>query len=208
MPEHLPSPLALPPLKLTCASKDCANDLHCFLQKKKRGETRRVAGPCSCGADLVEWNRVQAKSLDDIEYTFDALSKEFIRHEFWCRQIDMKAVNHARRKGRTLLRQAADTRIRNSVGGEKHPREGQQTPYQGNVIFYAQHALACCCRKCIEYWHGIPADRSLRDQEIAYFVELTMRYVERRLPELGEAPEHVPPIRSQTSGGRVKEKGS
>ncbi len=28
--------------------------------------------------------------------------------------------------------------------------DGKQTPYSGHPIFKAQHATACCCRKCIQ----------------------------------------------------------
>jgi len=115
----------LKPLAISCTSTDCDQDLHCFLQKKKRGETRRRPGPCrACDADLVEWKRVQSRKLADVKYTFDALSKEQIRHEFWHRPFDEVAINHARRKGRVRLREAIGKRLRSSVGKAENPREG------------------------------------------------------------------------------------
>jgi hypothetical protein len=184
------------PLKVTCTSVDCDNDLHCFLQKKKRGEDRPPGGPCrACGADLVTWERIQARDPKDVTYTFRALNHELIRHEFFHRPIDQHAQNHARRKGRIGMRSAAEKRLRGSVGNAKNVREGQQTPFARNILFYAQHALACCCRKCMEYWHGIPAGRALTDDEIAYLVELIMLFIAKRMTDLDDRPVKVPPTR-------------
>jgi len=182
------------PLALSCTTTDCANDLHCFLQK-----TRNIGhhgGPCrSCAKELVDFKRVQVRNLDDLKYTFESLGREWIRHTFWHRDFDLPAINHARRKGMGGMRVAASRRIRQAVGSDQNPREGRQTPYDGNVLYYAQHAVAACCRKCIEYWHGIPAKAPLSDDEVAYLANLVILYVEERLPDLAEEPTKVPSIR-------------
>jgi hypothetical protein len=182
----------LKPLKLKCTQSDCENDLHCFLQKTQR--PRPHGGPCrSCGKDLIDFPRVQARSIGDIQHTLDALSKEWIRHEFWERPFDQRAINHARRKGMHAMRTTETAkRIRQSVGAARHPREGRQTSLEGNVLFYAQHAVAACCRRCIEYWYGIPMDVPLAEDEIAFLTNLVTLYLERRLPELNEDPVKVP----------------
>ena len=191
--------LSLEPLDVSCTDTDCENDLHCFLQKKRRPDGRRVGGPCrDCGVDLVKWDRVTTRKLSDVAYTFDVMKSELIRHEFWHRKLDQRALNYARRKGRLLLREAAEARVLSSVGGAKHPREGQQTPFEGNILYYAQHAVAACCRKCIEYWHGIESGRPLSDAQKDYLVELIMLYVADRMPDLAEGPIKVPPIRRKS----------
>jgi hypothetical protein len=84
------------------------------------------------------------------------------------------------------------------------PRDGRQTPLQGNAIYYAQHATACCCRKCLEYWHAIPQGRPLTDKELEYCVALIELYLKERLPELKDEPEDVPrrrKARSEEEGG-------
>lgn len=193
----------LEPLAVSCTDTDCENGLHCFLQKTRSADGRRVGGPCrDCGADLVKWQRVATRDVRDASYTFRALRHELIRHEFWHRPFDKRAVNHALRKGKLLLRDAAVHRIHSSVGEPSHPREGRQTPFASNVLFYAQHAVAACCRKCIEYWHGIDSHRPLTDEEIAYLVDLIMLYVEERLPELPDDPQKIPPIRGPKAGSR------
>lgn len=186
---------ALKPLKLKCTQTDCKSDLHCFLQKKRSAASS--GGPCrNCGKELVDFPRVQARNVKDVAHTFESLSREWIRHQFWERPFDQRAINHALRKGKRGFREgAAAKRIQQSVGRARHPREGQQTPYEGNVLYYAQHSVAACCRKCVEYWHGIPMGNALTDDEVQYLTQLVLLYVEQRMPDLGEEPIKVPPMR-------------
>lgn len=206
----------LKPLKIKCTSTDCKNDLHCFKQDQRKKGVKQLFGSCrECGADLVDWERLHKRDLSDVQNTFQALKYEQIRHHHWHVEIDRKAVNHARRKGKTELRKAVAHRIQKYIGevhetedGKKLPyRDGQQTPYSGNSIFYAQHATACCCRKCIEYWHGIPQGRDLTDKEIEYFTNLVMLYINERLPFITENGEKVPPIKNKNpkSSSKTKE---
>lgn len=185
----------LEPLDLKCTNSDCENDLHCFLRKtRKRMEPR--FGPCRhCGKDLVDFPRVQARDVGDVAHTFESLSREWIRHMLWHLPFDQRALNHARRKGRRQLFDDIEKRLRQSVGKTRHPREGRQTPFEGNVIFYAQHSVAACCRKCIEYWHGIAMGAPLENEHVGYLKELIVQYVEQRFPDLNEDPVKVPSIR-------------
>ena len=163
-------------------------------------------GQCrSCNANLVDWERVQKKDLSDTEYTFRALKLELIRHHFWHQDFDEQALVRAYRQGMAGLRAAAPKRIRTALGKAEPFRDGTQTPLEGNVLFYAQHATATCCRKCAEYWHGIPRGRVLTEAEIRYLSNLVVRYVEDRLPNL---PEDGLPIRLTVSyrGGQKPRK--
>jgi hypothetical protein len=144
-------------------------------------------GRCrACGAELIDWDRVHRRDLADAAYTFAALKYELIRHHFWHVAIDPKAVDHARRKGKVRIHEAAERRVRKSVGPAEPPFDGRQTPREGsgNVIYYAQHATASCCRKCIEEWHGISRGRELNEEEIAYLTTLVAFYIDERLPFL------------------------
>jgi len=206
----------LEPLDIRCTSSDCENGLHCFRQTQKTAEAnlgelgvKSLGGACrSCGANLVDWSRVYKRDIRDVDYTFPALKYELIRHHFWHVEIDIKAVNHARRKGIVELRIAAENRIRGSVGKAKAqlPFDGRQTPKSGNVLFYAQHATASCCRKCIEEWHGIPSDRALTNTEVTYLTDLVMLYVKDRLPLLSENGEKVPRLLSQHGSNHKEQK--
>jgi hypothetical protein len=130
--------------------------------------------------------------MDDVTFTFEMLRQEYIRHSFWHRPLDEKAVVHARRKGKQGMQRVAEQRIRKSVGPKEPSYDGRQTPKIGNVLFYAQHATATCCRKCIEEWHGVPKGRELTEDEIRYFSTLISRYAEERLPDLTEEGEFIP----------------
>jgi len=185
-------------LGVKCTDTNCDAGLHCFRQAKKRGEKETTSGRCrECGAELVDWSRVHKREVNDVEYTFEALKYELVRHHYWHRQIDLHAVNYARRKGKEGMKLAAQRRIRKSVGPSEPPFDGRQTAKSGNPLFYAQHSTATCCRKCIEYWHGVPQHRELTEDEISYFAKLLYMYIECRLPNLTDYGEKVPSIRKQ-----------
>lgn len=179
---------------VSCGKSDCASGLHCFDETKKKASSL-VKGVCAaCGVEVsVDWERVKKREIVDVDYTIDALKKRWISHLYWCEveEIDEKALNHARRKGRINMREFAEKRIRSSVGKAQNFRDGGQTPFKGNAIFYAQHATASCCRKCIEYWHGIQRGRSLTEEEVQYLTALVVRYIEEKL-QLTEEGEKIP----------------
>jgi len=169
------------------------------------------AGLCwQCGADLVDWSRVHKRELADVAYTFQSLKYELFRHHYWHTEIDLRAENHARRKGMVGMREAVEQRIRKYVGNgvplDGPTFDGRQTPLEGNAIFYAQHATATCCRKCIEAWHKVPHDQDLTEEQIAYFTNIIMLYITERLPNLTEHGEKVAPIRKKLlMAGTAKE---
>lgn len=179
-------------LAIKCTSTDCEADLHCFKANTSMKQNHKEGQCRYCGAELIDWKRVHERDLQDVEHTFQSLQREYIRHHFWHEDIDLRAIDHAKRKGRVGMREAILRRLLSSIGKESPFRDGYQTPYEGNAIYYAQHALGCCCRTCLEYWHDIPKGRVLSDEEIAYLAELVMRYIDNRLPFLTENGEKVP----------------
>ena len=197
MSEQAVYPL-LKPLKIKCTSADCTNNLHCFLKTQKLAAAGKTGHCRYCDADLVNWDRVHRRDLTDVAYTFEALRLEMIRHHFWHAPVTQHARNHARRKGKAALRQFAHQQLRTLVGSPRHAREGYQTPREtskdANVIHFAQHATACCCRKCMAEWHGVPEGRPLTEKELAYFADLVMLYASDRMPDLTDAGESIPPV--------------
>ena len=202
------SPSKKTPLKISCTDTDCDSDLHCF-RSKRTATGVGTGGRCrDCGADLIVWERVHRRDLSDVIHTFSSLKNELIRHHFWHVEIDLRAENHARRKGRAKLRAAAEHRIRQSLGAAEPNWDGRQTPMKDNSIFYAQHATASCCRRCVEYWHGIPMGQPLTEEEIAYLTALVCLYLDERFPNLTEAGEKVPSIRSSEAPPKARRGGS
>lgn len=189
--------LEFPPLDVECTDSDCENNLHCFLRDRRRAQ-QHPDGHCQqCGAQLVNWDQIHKRDIRDANHTVEMLQLELIRHHYWHKPIDQRAENHARRKGKSGIRTAAKKMITKKIAPAEPDYDGRQTPREGNTIFYAQHATASCCRKCVEEWHGIPMGRQLTDEEIEYLSELVCRYVEKRLPTLTDNGEKVPPIRKK-----------
>ncbi|MFC1611497.1 DUF4186 family protein [Myxococcota bacterium] len=190
----------LKPLAISCTDTDCDHELHCFRKTKKMVKEGR-AGTCrACGANLIDWRRVHNREINDAQFTFSSLKNEYIRHHFWHIEIDRKAVNHARRKGVNGMSEAAGKRIAKYLAPAQPYRDGQQTPFHGNVLYYAQHATATCCRKCLEEWHDIPQGRQMTDREQHYCTDLLRLYVAERMPDLMPDGEKVPPIRQRRKG--------
>jgi len=126
------------------------------------------------------------------------LKLERVRHFFWHIPLSERAVNHARRKGRIGMH----ARVRKHLGttiGPAHPwHDGFQTPMAKdapNAIGYAQHATATCCRKCLEYWHGIGQGQPLNEAQLDYLTDLVCLYLDDRVPNLTEGGEKIPPVR-------------
>jgi hypothetical protein len=101
------------------------------------------------------------------------------------------------------MRIAAEKRIRSSVGARAPFRDGAQTPWNGHILYYAQHATASCCRTCIAEWHGISSGRALTNEEIEYLTDLVYAYVAERMPDLTDDGVKVPSIRKK----KLKPKG-
>lgn len=180
----------LKPLEISCNNAECNKDLHCF--RRTRRLSKFPQGRCQyCGASLVNWDRVKERDLADVQNTFRSLKYEWIRHYFWEAPLTQRLINYARRKGRRNLETTVEKRIRRYVEKPRSQlfRDGTQTPFKGpreTIVTRAQHAVACCCRKCIEYWHGIPAETQLTEEYVAYFNTLIMMYIDDRLPDLAD----------------------
>jgi Domain of unknown function (DUF4186) len=205
---RLPNPLRPVPVDTIT----CEGGMHSFALPRKTRASMALGSDLPtcrrCDASPIDWRRVWRRDPADAEYLVAALKLEDVRLGWWIRPLDQAATRHALVKGLDGISKAADRRLASSVGrvltqgrGAGRPyRDGQQTPYQGNAIFYAQHALACCCRRCMRYWHGIPHGRDLTQAELAYFSELVLIYVAARLPEITETGE--PSLRRRGSASR------
>lgn len=179
-PEALPP---LQPLRITCGSSNCVVGLHSYKPPKRTRDLSKCA--CKdCGANPVDWIRVRSRKIDDIGYTYEMLKTEFIRHDFFCRPFDEKAVAAALKDGREALYTGIKTRLDKSVTMATPFRDGIQTPFEGKAVYYAQHATATCCRKCLNIWHGIDLGREMTSEETDYCVGLISAYLKLREHEI------------------------
>lgn len=184
-----------PPLKIKCTDTKCSADLHYFRLTKKM-KAQGVPPKCpDCNTELAKDEDMSGRDISRAEETFKRLRREYIRHHFWHVELDQKALNYAKRKGKTSLKEAVRRRLHTSVGAGTDAWDGRQTPKENNPIFYAQHATATCCRKCMEKWHNVSRDEPLEEKDLEYFARLVDLYLDERLPDLAEEGQKVPAIR-------------
>jgi hypothetical protein len=177
---------AFEPLKVHCTDSQCEADLHCFSpNRRKRDWEKTYSGQCqSCGKKLVNWNRVRARDLSDVKGTFEELGREYIRHVFFHATFDEQSKVEARKLGFDGLKVRARPLLEKKIGKAHIFRDGTQTKKEGSALYYAQHATATCCRKCLEYWHGIERGRELTSEELDYCERLVTAYIDARASEI------------------------
>jgi hypothetical protein len=176
--------------KVKCISSNCEEDLHCF-RPPHINPDELVGGNCHfCDANIVDWERMHKMDLNDVENTFEMLKKENIRNHFWNIPISETFRRNSRLDVK-LMDEKIIQRLKKSVfcQGRSIFRDGSQTPStKWDIIFFAQHATATCCRKCIKYWYGVPYDRELSDKELKYFKGLIINFIEARIGVLIHSP--------------------
>lgn len=173
---------------IVCGTTKCTEGFHCYSQKKtsvrKFGKERACK---ECGEDLVDWQRVHQNNIEDADFIFNELKHEIIRHVFWHTSIDDAALYTALTRGEVKTLETAKKLIRVRIGKYNGYMDGRQTPMgKDEIVNYAQHATATCCRKCLEAWHNIPMEDALTDNQLEFCVSLVMKYVKERIPQLTE----------------------
>lgn len=181
----------LTPLNISCGSTKCEENLHCFSLAKTAIRKYGKSGVCiECGVNLIDWGRFQKKDIRDAKFIFRSLKFELIRHVFWHTKIDTSAINKAINLGRIELRKRVYRIIKSRVGKYNAYIDNRQTPLgKSEIVNYAQHATASCCRKCMEAWYNIPKNEILNSEELDFFTELAMLYIDERVPNLRDEPQ-------------------
>jgi hypothetical protein len=179
----------LKPLKIKCSSTNCKEGLHCFSRRMKKAEEKYgKQGVCfECGEDSIDWERMHKNDLTDSKFMIASLNKEFIRTVFWEMKIDRKAIESAQKKGKSELRVEARKLLKNRIGKYNDFIDSRQTPLgKDNIINYAQHATATCCRECLQAWHNIPLTNVLTDNQLDFCTNLVMKFIEERVPAISD----------------------
>lgn len=104
------------------------------------------------------------------------LSKSPIHNEISLCYADRK---YYREHDEETIRKEAEEIVRKNIAHAMIQNDGKQTPRSGHPVYSAQHATACCCRKCLYDWHYIPMKRKLSEREIKYVVDLIMEWLRR-----------------------------
>lgn len=184
------------PLEVKCNDSDCESGKHAFApNRRKKKWAEDYEGECrECGCKLVDWDRLKRRDLNDVAGVFAELQHELIRHVFFHAEFDEKSRQEAKDLGLAGLKAKVRPLLMKKVAPEKIWRDGTQTPKKDSAIHYAQHATATCCRKCMEYWHGIARHRDLTPAELAYAEGLVCAYLDARAHALFEDPNAPPSL--------------
>jgi phosphopantetheinyl transferase (holo-ACP synthase) len=171
---------------IVCGTTKCSDGFHCYSLKKtsirKFGKERVCK---ECGTDLIDWERIHKNDIKDSDFIFKELKHEIVRHVFWHTHIEDGALYGALTTGRNALKEKAKKVLNTRIKKYSSFIDGRQTPMgKDEIINYAQHATATCCRKCLEAWHNIPMENTLTDSQMDFCTSLVMKYVNERIPQL------------------------
>ncbi|WAR45844.1 DUF4186 domain-containing protein [Methylomonas rapida] len=121
--------------------------------------------------------------MREFEALFSALAKSRFRGKF---HLNGKDLQYLRDKGvPTILEHARDF-IGKRLAPAFIPNDGKQTPYRGHPVFVGQHATACCCRGCLQKWHGIAAGHNLTAEEQEYVLSVLRRWLLLEIDRAGQ----------------------
>jgi hypothetical protein len=175
---------------VTCGATKCDEGFHCYSKKKtslKKFNQQRVCK--ECGTDLIDWKRVHKNNINDSEFVFGELRTEIIRHVFWHNPIQLEALYATYLRGKKATREKAQKLLKARIGKLNKFIEGRQTPMgKEELVNYAQHATATCCRQCLEAWHNIKMEKPLTETELEFCTDLVMKYIEQRVVGLENDP--------------------
>ncbi len=178
------------PVKLHCTDSDCENGEHCY--RPKRGQWKKLGdGRCMhCGDTSVDMELTREYRTAEIPAIFEELRKEHIRAVHFEKPLDARAKRLIRRDGYEGVRAKARGRLKSRVG-DPGIWDGRQTPFDGDILNFAQHATATCCRKCMRYWYGFNTEGQLDRRKLDFCEEMLLTYLEDRKKDIraAEAPE-------------------
>lgn len=125
---------------------------------------------------------MQSECDCDCAELFARLARSPFRSKFHLRATDKDYVG---RIGLETLRHHAQNFVAKRLAPAIIRNDGKQTPMRGHPVFVAQHATGCCCRGCLQKWHGIEKDRALTAEEQSYVVAVLMAWIEKELGRQG-----------------------
>ena len=114
--------------------------------------------------------------MQTIDEALEKLEKSEFRSKF-C----LKEKEYVRKNGMEKIRNHAEEFIRTRISPAVIKNDGKQTPMRGHPVFKAQHATACCCRKCLNKWYKLPMGIQLTDIQQTKIVNLIMAWIEKQM---------------------------
>ena len=120
----------------------------------------------------------EAPRMQTIEEALAKLDKSEFRSHFHLTRMERIFVKD---KGMERIRQHAENLIRSRLAPAHPVNDGSQTPFNGHPVFVAQHATACCCRKCLEKWYKVPQGKELSESAQRKIGNLIMAWISREM---------------------------
>ena len=112
--------------------------------------------------------------MQTIDEALQKLNKSDFRRRF---HLSPKDREYIAKKGLAAIEKDAAYFIETRLAPAHPKNDGKQTPMRGHPVFIAQHATACCCRGCLEKWHGIPQGVPLSAEQQVYIVGMLMSWM-------------------------------
>lgn len=109
---------------------------------------------------------------------FSRIAASKFRSRFCLKEADKEYV---RQKGMDTIRHHAEDFVAKRLAPAYPKNDGKQTPMRGHPVFVAQHACGCCCRECLQKWHGIPQGKELTLEQQRYVVDTLMEWIRRQM---------------------------
>lgn len=95
--------------------------------------------------------------------------------------LSEKDKAYIREKGLYAIKEYAADFVEKRLAPKDIPNDGKQTPMRGHPVFVAQHAIACCCRGCLNKWYKIPKDTELTAEVQDGIVRLLMAWIVKEM---------------------------
>lgn len=189
-----PLPAGVIPIVIKCRWSSCRHGRHTLDHHHTGGRgVNYPVGFCQeCGESITDLPQPGAPMPFDDDQFFNVFARfpnELIRAHYWSVPIDLYAHNQALRLGKRKLLAKVRKQVRDSMLLDD-AFKNRRAAWNGDIVAYAQHATATCCRLCASYWHGLPRDMKVTPtgDQLAYVVSLAEAYIQLRLPELPDEP--------------------
>jgi len=166
---------------VSCRSGDKETVLTGQLAQLRSGEKITVQGEWTDHPRYGRQFRVYSYTVSagyDHADLFERLSRSKFRSRFMLSEKDRQYI---REKTLPVIEKHAADISASRLAPAYIANDGKQTPMKGHPVFTAQHASACCCRGCLEKWHGIPKGHELSEAEQAYVKDVIMTWIKSQI---------------------------
>ena len=116
--------------------------------------------------------------MQTIEQALNKLETSKFRSSFALSEAEIKYID---KNGIDKIKLHAKDFVKARLSSAYPANDGKQTPMRGHPVFIAQHATACCCRKCLYKWYKVPIGVELTQAQQEKIVNLIMAWIERQI---------------------------